>query len=74
MEGIDSIVARRKKARKLRFIIAAIVVLAVVVAIVVPIGLILSKKKPTVKGIASTIIVPLYIYPSATAWDPLYKA
>jgi len=74
MEGIHSIVARQKRTRRLRLIIAAIVVLAVIVAIVIPVGIIVSKKKPNVKGIASTIIVPLYIYPGPNAWDPLYNA
>jgi hypothetical protein len=74
MEGIHSIEKRQKRSRTLRWIIAGIVILAVIVAVVVPVGIIVSKKKPAVKGIASTIIVPLYIYPNATAWDPLYKA
>lgn len=76
MQGIDQIVASRKKTKRLRLVIAAIVVLAVIVAIVVPIGIILSKKKAKAPALVfgSTVIVPLYIYPDANAWDPLYKA
>jgi hypothetical protein len=74
MQGIDQIVASRKKTKRLRLVIAAIVVLAVIVAIVVPVGIILSKKKAPALVFGSTVIVPLYIYPDANAWDPLFKA
>lgn len=71
--------ANRQKQRSRRFwIIVAIAVLVVLVVIIVPTAVILSGRHNS-KGLASSIILPLYIYPllrddGTSAWDPLYNA
>lgn len=79
MEAVDRIVARKQRRKRLRWVLivggaACIVILAVVT----PVAMMLSKKKgqtvPFSKtGVKSNILFPLYIYPDATAWDPLYQ-
>jgi hypothetical protein len=50
---------------------AAIIV--IIVVIVVPLVVILPERGH--KGQKSTVILPLYIFPSnASSWDPLYEA
>ncbi|KAG9234923.1 Spherulation-specific family 4 [Amylocarpus encephaloides] len=53
--------------------IISVVLLVIILAVVIPIAVIFSRRSSTVKGIKSTVLVPLYIYPSPGAWDPLYK-
>ena len=69
--------ANRQKQRSRRFwIIVSIVVLVVLVVIIVPTAVILSGRQSS-KGLASSLILPLYIYPLAEdghAWQPLYNA
>lgn len=51
----------------------SILLLIVVVVIVVPIAVMFGRKK---NGAAprSEVLVPLYVYPSEGAWDPLFEA
>lgn len=54
----------------------SIVVLVILVVIIVPTAVILSDRQSS-KGLASSLILPLYIYPLADnghAWQPLYNA
>ncbi|TVY49352.1 Spherulin [Lachnellula occidentalis] len=54
-----------------KYLLWAVLGLAVIV-IVVPIAVMFGRKKPsTPKG---TVLVPLYVYPSPGAWDPLLIA
>jgi hypothetical protein len=65
--------ALKKPAAKRSWLLA-IAITIIVVAIVVPLAVILPKRKHH-NGETTTVIVPLYIYPNVTtAWDPLYNA
>jgi len=54
---------------RLWIVIAVIIVLAIVIPIAIMFG---RKKKAAVPR--SGVLVPLYVYPSPGAWDPLYNA
>jgi len=48
-------------------------IIVIIVVIVVPLVVILPERGH--KGQKSTVILPLYIFPSNTSsWDPLYEA
>ncbi|RFU27107.1 hypothetical protein B7463_g9239, partial [Scytalidium lignicola] len=49
-----------------------IVLLLIVIAIVVPLAVMFGKKDKSPPH--SDVLIPLYVYPSPGAWDPLYKA
>jgi hypothetical protein len=50
---------------------AVAVIIVVILAIVIPLAVILPRRKHN--GQKSTVIVPLYIYPNTTtAWNPLF--
>jgi hypothetical protein len=54
-----------------KYLLWALLGVAVIV-IVVPIAVMFGRKKPsTPRG---TVLVPLYVYPSPGAWDPLFTA
>jgi flagellar basal body-associated protein FliL len=66
--------ANRQKQRSRRFwIIVAVAVLVVLLVIIVPTAVIFSGRHKST-GLASSIILPLYIYPLGDAWGPLYNA
>lgn len=66
--------ANRQKQRSQRFwIILSIVVLVVLIVIIVPTAVILSGRHSS-NGLASSILLPLYIYPLGDRWQPLYDA
>jgi flagellar basal body-associated protein FliL len=66
--------ANRQKQRSRRFwIIIAIIVLVVLVVIIVPTAVVLGGRTKST-GLASSVILPLYIYPLGDAWKPLYDA
>jgi flagellar basal body-associated protein FliL len=66
--------ANRQKQRSRRFwIIIAIIVLVVLVVVIVPTAVILSGRHKST-GLASSVILPLYIYPLDNNWKPLYDA
>ena len=48
------------------------IIIAVILAIIIPVAVVFSRRKHS-KGLASTVLVPLYIYPDTGAWDPLYE-
>jgi len=52
--------------------IISILLLVVVIVIVVPIAVMFGKKKNGAPR--SDVLVPLYVYPSPGAWDPLFEA
>jgi hypothetical protein len=65
---------RRKQSKRSKCLtIAGVILFLVILAIVIPLAVILPRKKQS-KGLKSTAIIPLYIYPEAGAWDPLYEA
>ena len=66
--------ANRQKQRSRRFwIIIAIIVLVVLIAVIVPTAVILSGRHKST-GLASSVLLPLYIYPVNGSWVPLYDA
>jgi len=74
MRAIHPRASRGSKAthnRKYRLWIAFAVI--IVLAIVIPIAIMFGKKKKTAVP-RSGVLVPLYVYPSPGAWDPLYNA
>ncbi|KAE9968422.1 hypothetical protein BLS_005870 [Venturia inaequalis] len=56
----------------------ALVLIVITLAIAIPLAILLPKGNRVVKytgpGASTSIIVPLYIYPGAHDWDPLYEA
>lgn len=64
----------RKSTRSRRLLIALVaLVILVLLAIIIPLALILPKESvPQI--LKSNVLVPLYIYPAANAWTPLYDA
>ncbi|TID22310.1 putative coatomer subunit alpha [Venturia nashicola] len=63
------------KSTRFRYLLVALValVLLVLFAIIIPHALIVPKENaPTT--LKSNVLVPLYIYPAAKAWTPLYDA
>lgn len=66
--------ANRQKQRSRRFwLIVAVVVFVVLIVVIVPTAVILSGRHSS-KGLASSLILPLYIYPVNDAWQPLWNA
>jgi hypothetical protein len=65
----------RGKPSRFRCLLIALVVIIVValLAIIIPLVVILPKER-LAKGFKSNVLVPLYIYPAADAWNPLYDA
>jgi flagellar basal body-associated protein FliL len=78
MEDLNLVIARRRRNRRIRHLIfIALGILLVVLAIAIPVGFVLSRRSAskTVKPqLKATVLVPLYIYPSPGAWDPLFSA
>jgi hypothetical protein len=75
MEGIQAIIARRQKVKRLRLVVCACAVLLIIVlAIAIPLALKGGRRSSPVPGLQSDILVPLYIYPVPGAWDPLFSA
>ena len=64
-----------KRSTRFKCLLIALVVIIVVVllAVIIPLTAILPKEKNH-KGFRSNVLVPLYIYPAANAWNPLYDA
>lgn len=59
--------------RPLVLAVAAAATVAVLIAIIVPLAVLLPKKKG--KSNHSVIILPLYIYPTnSSSWQPLYDS
>ncbi|RMZ75832.1 hypothetical protein DV737_g5105, partial [Chaetothyriales sp. CBS 132003] len=56
-----------------RISLISVVVIAALLILIIPLAIILPRKGQP-KGLASSVLLPLYIYPSSSAWDPLYKA
>ena len=73
MEAPRSALHRQKRRSRLTWMIIAIVVLVVLIVVIVPTAVILGGKHHS-NGLSSSVMVPLYIYPLAGAWDPLYNA
>lgn len=66
----------RRKSTRFKFLLIALVALVVLVllAIIIPLALIIPKEIVPTQNLKSNILVPLYIYPAANAWNPLYDA
>ena len=73
MEAPDRILRRSSRRSKWCITAVVVVVLVVVAAVVAGVAVALSNKKES-RGLLTTILVPLYIYPDPGAWDPLLKA
>lgn len=65
----------RKKSTRSKYLLIGLVAIIVVVllAIIIPLTLTLPKEGLR-KTFKSNVLVPLYIYPVANAWAPLYDA
>jgi hypothetical protein len=66
--------ASRRRARILgipRYLFFALLTVAVV-ALVVPLAVMFGRKKSG--SPRSNVLIPLYVYPSPGAWDPLFTA
>nr|OQO24450.1 hypothetical protein B0A51_10169 [Rachicladosporium sp. CCFEE 5018] len=63
---------QRQRSRKTWVIVAA-VLLVVILAVVIPVAVVISRRHHST-GLPSEILLPLYIYPLAGAWEPLYNA
>lgn len=73
MEAPKSALSRQNKRRKWLWILIAIAVVIVLIVIIVPTATILGGRHHP-KGLDSSVLLPLYVYPLADAWDPLYRA
>ncbi|ERF71976.1 hypothetical protein EPUS_07446 [Endocarpon pusillum Z07020] len=74
MKGNDAIISqilRRKRKRFWYFSLA--IVFLVILAVVLPVAFVFSRRRHP-KGLKSTVLVPLYIYPIPGAWEPLHEA
>lgn len=49
-------------------------VVALLLVIIVPTAVILKKDHDGSIGLPATVLLPLYLYPTDDAWEPLYKA
>ncbi|RMZ88306.1 hypothetical protein DV736_g4461, partial [Chaetothyriales sp. CBS 134916] len=60
----------RSKCRRISLI--SVVVVAALLVLIIPLAIILPRKgRP--HGLPSSVLLPLYIYPSPGAWDPLHE-
>ncbi|EME46783.1 hypothetical protein DOTSEDRAFT_52166 [Dothistroma septosporum NZE10] len=65
--------ARQSRSRKCLCIGIPILAVILLLVIIVPAAVILTEKRGSI-GLPSTILLPLYLYPTNDAWKPLYKA
>jgi hypothetical protein len=72
MEAPNRILRRKTKRSRRCVSIVCVVAAVVILAIVIPVAVVFSRRKHS-HGLASTVLVPLYIYPDPGAWDPLYE-
>lgn len=70
-----SVRSSRVRSSRFKCLLIALIVVVIIalLAIIIPLAVILPKERLS-KGIRSNVLVPLYIYPAANAWDPLYDA
>lgn len=73
MKDINRIIARQNRSKRTKRIVLAVIGLIIVLAIVIPVAVVISNRHSS-KGLVSSVLVPLYIYPSQGAWDPLFNA
>jgi hypothetical protein len=73
MEAPDRILRRSSRRSTCRITIAVAAVAAIVVAVAVAVAVTFTEKKQP-RDPATTILVPLYIYPDPGSWDPLFEA
>jgi flagellar basal body-associated protein FliL len=68
--------AKHRETRRSRrnWWILAIVALVVLIVVIVPTAVVLTDKKHQSNGLRSSVLLPLYVYPLAGAWQPLYNA
>jgi ABC-type phosphate transport system permease subunit len=64
----------RRKSPRFKYLLFAIVVIIVIALLAIIIPLVVLQKERLAKGLKSNVLVPLYIYPAANAWNPLYDA
>ena len=74
MKGNDAITSRvlRRKSKRFWYFSLAIVLL-LILAVIIPVAFVFSQRRHP-KGLKSTVLVPLYIYPVPGAWEPLHEA
>ena len=71
MEALKRSINRKtRRSRRCIYISVAAVFLGII-AIVTPVALVFSRFDHS-RGISSTVLVPLYVYPNPGAWKPLY--
>jgi len=57
-----------------KWLLIAALLTIILLAVAIPVGILVAQRKSLPKGIRATILVPLYIYPVAGAWDSLFNA
>jgi hypothetical protein len=63
-----------KNPKRIKYIsIISVVIFLAILALIISLAVILPKRTKLPKGLASTVLVPLYIYPLDGAWEPLYE-
>lgn len=62
----------KPKARRVVRLLLSIVFAITILAIIIPLAVMFRKKKATPPK--ANVLVPLYVYPSPGAWDPLFTA
>jgi hypothetical protein len=65
--------ARSSKRFGTRKYLICILLAIAVLAVVIPVAVMFGKKKKASTP-KSTVIVPLYVYPTPGAWEPLFTA
>lgn len=74
MKGNDAVISQILRRKRKRFwYISLAVVFLLILAVVIPVAVVFSRRRHP-KGLKSTVLVPLYIYPVPGAWEPLHKA
>jgi predicted neutral ceramidase superfamily lipid hydrolase len=60
--------------KRIKYIsIISVVVFLAILALIILLAVILPRRIKLPKSFASTVLVPLYIYPIDGAWEPLYE-
>lgn len=73
MEAPQQLLQRAQRRRKRIWITAAVVAAIIgLLVIIVPCAVLLPHKAGPIQP--AVLLLPLYIYPTADAWEPLYRA
>ena len=64
---------RHRRPTRRGWLLIAVAVAILTLIVVIPLAVVLSRRARGM-GPKSSVIVPLYVYPSPGAWDPLHQA